>query len=71
MFSKFFKLKVVDPASGHVHHATWSERFNWLWRGRPLRNEKVVERFVQIKNGHAVAFEAFSTRPQSANTQVV
>ena len=69
MFSKFFNLKVVDRHSGQIHKATWPERFSWLVRGRPLKDEKVVARFVQLKHRHAILNHDVMPS-QLSNTQV-
>ncbi len=69
MFSKFFKLKTVDPASGIVCFATWKQRVMWLLRGCPLRDQRVVERFVQLKHKLDVSNLHFQTS-QNSNTQV-
>ena len=69
MFSKFFKLRVLDPGSGNIHHANWKERLVWLFKGQPLRNEKVVQRFVQLKHRHThLNHDVMSS--QLSNTQV-
>ena len=69
MFSKFFNLKLVDRFSGHVYKASWRERFKWLVRGRPLKDEKVVARFVQLKHRHAILNHDVMPS-QLSNTQV-
>ena len=47
MINKFFTLRVIED-NGVSHKANWKERFIWLLRGCPLRNEKVVERYQKI-----------------------
>jgi len=47
MIWKFFTLKVVTE-NGVIHKATWRERFQWLVRGCPLRNERVVKRYCNL-----------------------
>jgi len=47
---KFFKLKTLDTASGIVSSATFGQRIAWLVAGCPLRDPKVVARFVEKKN---------------------
>ena len=51
MINKFFNLKVVED-NGVVHKATWRERFLWLRRGCPLRDEKVVNRYCKMVKNH-------------------
>ena len=69
MFSKFFKLKTVDPLNGLVTNATWKQRLQWLLKGCPLRNQKVVERFVQIKHRQPT-INSDTLNHQASNTQV-
>ena len=47
MISKFFTLKVVTE-NGIIHKASWKERFQWLLRGCPLRDERVVKRYCDL-----------------------
>ena len=47
MIWKFFTLQVVTE-NGITHKASWKERFQWLFRGCPLRNEKVVKRYCDL-----------------------
>ena len=51
MIWKFFTLKVID-VDGITHKANWAERFAWLCKGCPLREEKVVNRYCQMIKNH-------------------
>ena len=51
MIRKFFTLRVVE-ASGLVHKASWKERFTWLIKGCPLRDERVVNRYCKMIKSH-------------------
>jgi len=46
---KFFNLKTLDTTSGIVCSATFWQRIAWLVAGCPLRDPKVVARFVEKK----------------------
>jgi len=50
MIRKFFTLKVCE-SNGICHKASWKERFLWVLNGCPLRDEKVIERYVRMKRG--------------------
>ena len=52
MIWKFFTLKVVQE-NGVTHKATWNERFQWLKRGCPLRDERVVKRYCDLVHKRA------------------
>ena len=49
MIRKFFTLKVCE-SNGMCHKATWKERVHWVLKGCPLRDEKVVKRYVRMKH---------------------
>tara|TARA_Y100001937_G_scaffold113541_1_gene162332 strand:- start:193 stop:408 length:216 start_codon:yes stop_codon:yes gene_type:complete len=46
---KIFSLKTIDPSSGVVDTATFRQRIAWLLAGCPIRDRKVVDRFVEKK----------------------
>ena len=46
---KIFSLKTIDPASGVTQAATFRQRIAWLIAGCPIRDRKVVERFIEKK----------------------
>ena len=46
---KIFSLKTIDPASGITQAATFRQRIAWLIAGCPIRDRKVVERFIEKK----------------------
>jgi hypothetical protein len=48
MIHKFFTLRIVHP-SGITERATWKQRFQWLFGGCHLRDERVVSRYCQMK----------------------
>ena len=46
---KIFSLKTIDPSSGITESATLRQRIAWLIAGCPIRDRKVVDRFIQKK----------------------
>ena len=46
---KIFSLKTIDPSSGITESATLRQRIAWLIAGRPIRDRKVVDRFIEKK----------------------
>ena len=46
---KIFSLKTIDPASGVTQAATFRQRIAWLIAGCPIRDRKVVDRFIEKK----------------------
>ena len=47
---KIFHLKTIDKDSGIVFSATLSQRLAWLFSGCPIRDRKVIDRFIQKKH---------------------
>ena len=46
---KIFSLKTIDPSSGITESATLRQRIAWLISGCPIRDRKVVDRFIEKK----------------------
>ena len=46
---KIFSLKTIDPSSGITESATLRQRIAWLIAGCPIRDRKVVDRFIEKK----------------------
>ena len=44
---KFFTLKVVT-SQGYTRRASLRERIEWVKKGCPLRNKKVVDRYFKF-----------------------
>jgi hypothetical protein len=49
---KFFTLKAVDR-KGKIGKTTLKEKIKWLREGAPLRDEKVVQRFCELKKSQS------------------
>ena len=47
---KIFNLKTIDPSSGTTESATIRQRIAWLIAGCPIRDRKVVDRFIANKH---------------------
>ena len=47
---KIFNLKTIDPSSGNTESATIRQRIAWLIAGCPIRDRKVVDRFIAKKH---------------------
>ena len=47
---KIFTLKCIDPSSGNTYKATFREKLAWLLAGCPVRQRKVIDRFVEKKH---------------------
>lgn len=65
---KIFTLKTIDPASGVVVKATFREKLAWLIAGRPLRNKKVVHRFLDKRHKAELKVQNFGNANVHSNT---
>ena len=63
---KIFSLKTIDPSSGITESATFRQRIAWLIAGRPIRDRKVVDRFIEKKQKEKN--ENFARALSSSNT---
>ena len=46
---KIFSLKTIDPSSGITESVPFRPRVAWLLAGCPIRDRKVVDRFIEKK----------------------
>ena len=63
---KIFSLKTIDPSSGITESATLRQRVAWLIAGCPIRDRKVVDRFIEKKQKEKN--ENFARALSSSNT---
>ena len=63
---KIFSLKTIDPSSGVTQAATFRQRIAWLIAGCPIRDRKVVDRFIEKKQREKN--ENFARAISSSNT---
>ena len=63
---KIFSLKTIDPSSGITESATFRQRIAWLIAGCPIRDRKVVDRFIEKKQKEKN--ENFARAISSSNT---
>ena len=63
---KIFSLKTIDPSSGITESATLRQRVAWLIAGCPIRDRKVVDRFIKKKQKEKN--ENFARAISSSNT---
>ena len=63
---KIFSLKTIDPSSGITESATLRQRVAWLIAGCPIRDRKVVDRFIEKKQREKN--ENFARAISSSNT---
>ena len=63
---KIFSLKTIDPSSGITESATLRQRVAWLIAGCPIRDRKVVDRFIDKKQKEKN--ENFARAISSSNT---
>ncbi len=63
---KIFSLKTIDPSSGITESATLRQRIAWLIAGCPIRDRKVVDRFIEKKQREKN--ENFARAMSSSNT---
>ena len=63
---KIFSLKTIDPSSGITESATLRQRIAWLVAGCPIRDRKVVDRFIKKKQKEKN--ENFARAISSSNT---
>ena len=63
---KIFSLKTIDPSRGITESATFRQRIAWLIAGCPIRDRKVVDRFIEKKQREKN--ENFASAISSSNT---
>ena len=68
MIRKLFTLKIIDPVSGVVTKASFRERLAWLIAGRPLRSQKVVDRFLNKRMKQNLKAQNFGSANVNSNT---